>query len=89
MPGGMSSLRFEKCPQRWSLANLPPGRYTVRVEKGAEFRAVEKIVDLSGIARIELDAPRFCDMNAKGWYCGDLHIHRSPEEVTGKGETAG
>src|SRR5439155_17268358 len=60
-----------------------PGRYTVRAEKGAEFRRVEKTVDLAGggTKRVDLEVPRFLDMNARGWYSGDLHNHRSPEEM--------
>ncbi|HTM52014.1 MAG TPA: CehA/McbA family metallohydrolase [Bryobacteraceae bacterium] len=63
--------------------SLPPGRYTVRAEKGAEYRGVEKSVELSagGTARVTLDVPLFGDMNKEGWYSGDLHTHRKPEEM--------
>lgn len=62
---------------------LPPGAYTVRAEKGAEFRAAEATVNMaSGEQReVKLEVPRFYDMNARGWYSGDLHIHRSSEEM--------
>jgi hypothetical protein len=67
---------------REAAIELAPGTYTVRAEKGGEFRAVEKTVEigLAG-ARIDLDIPRFRDMNAAGWYSGDLHIHRDPAEM--------
>ena len=58
---------------------LPPGRYTVRAEKGTEYRSVEKRVDLP--AQVDLDIPRFYNMNQRGWYSGDLHIHRNAEEM--------
>src|SRR5437660_4686890 len=53
---------------RSAVANLPPGRYIVRAEKGAEFRGVERTVDLTadGTTRLDLDIPPFCDMNAQG-----------------------
>lgn len=63
-------------------AALPPGRYTIRAEKGVEFLPVEKSVTITAApARVELDVPRFVDLNARGWYSGDMHIHRNPEEM--------
>ena len=86
IPGAISYTRRDEAHSivdRTALSNLPPGRYTVRAEKGAEFRSAEKTVELKGggTARMDLDIPRFCDMNSRGWYSGDLHIHRSPEEM--------
>jgi len=62
---------------------LPPGKYRVRAEKGAEFRPAEKAVELTAgePVRVDLDIPRFYNMNEQGWYSGDLHIHRDPEEM--------
>lgn len=62
---------------------LSAGRYKVRAEKGAEFRPVEKSVALTpgDPVRVDLDVPRFYDMNQRGWYSGDLHIHRAAEEM--------
>src|SRR5207237_6784022 len=44
---------------------------------------VEKTVDLPGGdgSPVMLDVPLFCDMNKQGWYSGDLHTHRSPDEM--------
>src|SRR6266571_4874465 len=86
IPGATSYTRRDEAHSivdRSALVNLPPGRYTVRAEKGVEFRGVQKTVELKGggTARMDLDIPRFCDMNSRGWYSGDLHIHRSPEEM--------
>ncbi len=62
---------------------LPAGKYQVRAEKGPEFRAVEKSVTVTPgePVRLDLDVPRFYNMNEMGWYSGDLHIHRSPEDL--------
>jgi hypothetical protein len=61
---------------------LAPGRYKVRAEKGCEFQPIEKTVEVgTADARVDLDVPRFRDMNAAGWYSGDLHIHRDPAEM--------
>lgn len=67
---------------RQAAIALPPGTYTVRAEKGCEFRSVQKTVTLGTASlRMDLDVPRFHDMNAAGWYSGDLHIHRDPAEM--------
>jgi hypothetical protein len=62
---------------------LPPGRYTVRAEKGCEFGAIERSVELlpGAASKVELEVPRFHDMNRRGWYSGDMHIHRDPGEM--------
>ncbi len=69
---------------RVATVPLPPGRYTVRGEKGAEFGSVEKHIELgSEPVRADLDIPRYTSMNAGlSWYSGDLHIQLStPEEM--------
>ncbi|MBI3210948.1 MAG: CehA/McbA family metallohydrolase [Candidatus Solibacter usitatus] len=62
---------------------LPAGMYTIRAEKGTEFLPSSQSIDVpaQGLTRVHLDLPRFVDMNARGWYSGDLHIHRSPIEM--------
>lgn len=62
---------------------LPPGRYAVRAEKGAEFEPATQPVELRDgkRARVALEIRRFHDMNARGWYAGDLHVHREPGEM--------
>ncbi|MBI3694293.1 MAG: CehA/McbA family metallohydrolase, partial [Acidobacteria bacterium] len=62
---------------------LAPGTYRVRAEKGAEYGQAEKTVTVAAgePARLALDIPRFYDMRRQGWYPGDLHIHRAPDEL--------
>lgn len=62
---------------------LFPGKYKVRAEKGAEFESAERVANLAAdkLTRLELKISRFYNMNEHGWYCGDLHIHRSPDEM--------
>ncbi len=68
---------------RGATIPLPPGRYVVRAEKGPEFRSAEKTVNLAldKITRLELEIPPFHKMNERGWYSGDLHIHRAAAEM--------
>ncbi|PYV10569.1 MAG: hypothetical protein DMG07_20910 [Acidobacteria bacterium] len=62
---------------------LAPGGYTLEVERGPEFLAVTRALDIAaGQARNEtIDLERWIDMNRLGWYSGDLHNHRAPAEV--------
>lgn len=63
--------------------NLAPGRYTYSVEKGPEWETLAASVDLKAGERkvLTLKPARIADMNAQGWYSGDLHIHRPPEQI--------
>jgi hypothetical protein len=61
----------------------PPGRYLLRVERGPEYQpwegrfALQAGKTLSEIVRLK----RWIDMNQRGWYSGDLHNHRPPEQI--------
>jgi hypothetical protein len=63
--------------------DLRPGRYRVGAERGPEHRPVFIDLELRAGERreIELHPERWIDMNAKGWYSGDLHNHRNLEDV--------
>jgi hypothetical protein len=59
---------------------LPPGRLTMRVDRGTEYRRVQIALDGDGgeqAARLE----RWIDMAAKGWWSGDLHVHRAAADL--------
>ena len=62
---------------------LPEGTYTLRVERGTEYRPVVQKVEIrpgdSHDEKIELS--RWINMNARGWYSGDLHNHRDWQEM--------
>jgi hypothetical protein len=54
---------------------LPPGATRVRISRGAEYLPVE--TSQSGTVRLR----RWIDMAARGWWSGDLHVHRIPAEM--------
>ncbi|HEX2222162.1 MAG TPA: CehA/McbA family metallohydrolase [Candidatus Limnocylindria bacterium] len=62
---------------------LRPGRVSVLVERGPEFlpQAVEVELQPGERRRIEIVVPRWIDMNARGWFSGDIHVHRRPGEM--------
>lgn len=62
---------------------LPPGRYLLRVERGPEYQPWESRLTLqAGKTHSEtVRLIRWIDMNRLGWYSGDLHNHRPPEQI--------
>ncbi len=66
---------------------LPPGRYRVRAERGKEFIPAEAELEVTvahsstAPVTVELELERFIDMPARGWYSGDIHVHRTMEEL--------
>ena len=91
-----SAIRYER--QNWLNTNsveyhttlsdhpfqveLPPGRYTLTVERGKEYRPLVQRVEI-GADPVSLRLPlhRWVDMAARGWYSGDTHVHRTPDEL--------
>lgn len=62
--------------------DLEPGRYTVTIERGKEYRTLVKefIVDTEPM-NLELPLVRWVDMASRGWYSGDTHVHRTRAEL--------
>jgi len=63
---------------------LPPRTYTLVVERGPEYQGVTREIAMSaGEAREEtVELGRWINMNARGWYSGDLHNHRDWQEIS-------
>lgn len=63
--------------------NLPPGPYTLLVERGPEYKpfraAVQAAGGRGGTVRVAL--PRWINMNRRGWFSGDLHNHRAVQDM--------
>ena len=60
---------------------LPPGRYRLTVARGAEYRATSVDLDAQAGQSQSVWLERWIDMNSRGWYSGDLHNHRRPDEM--------
>jgi hypothetical protein len=63
--------------------DLPPGTYSLTVERGPEYRAVKRRIEIhSGQTHEErIEVPHWLQMNARGWYSGDMHNHRDLNEM--------
>jgi len=91
-----SAVRYEK--RNWANTNavemhttlsahpfeieLPPGRYTVTVERGKEYVAQARRVELrQEPVDLKFELHRWIDMAERGWYSGDTHVHRALDEL--------
>ena len=81
--------QYNKPPEQHFIAagkfeiSLPPGRYKLQVERGPEYRAVGREFEIApGATRQgKIGLERWINMNARGWYSGDLHNHRPWREM--------
>ncbi len=67
---------------------LPDGKWTLVVDRGAEYRVEETAVEAGRTPRVEVRLRRWIDAAARGWWPGDLHVHRAPDEMPGLLEAA-
>jgi hypothetical protein len=70
------------CPGEATLA-LPTGKYTFEIERGPEYQRQSGVFDLVAADKktIDIRLNRIANLAAQGWYSGDLHVHRKPEDV--------
>jgi hypothetical protein len=56
---------------------LAPGRYTIVVERGKEYHAETRRVEIGGQPmHLTIPLRRWIDMGKLGWYSGETHSHR-------------
>lgn len=62
---------------------VPAGKIELVIDRSPEWTPYTDQFDLKpGEARrLEVALSRWIDMNKRGWYSGDLHIHRPPAEL--------
>ncbi len=63
-------------------AELPPGRYTVTIERGKEWKPLIREIEV-GTTPLDLELPleRWVNMAAEGWFSGETHVHRTIAEL--------
>jgi hypothetical protein len=61
---------------------LPPGDYTLMVERGKEYFAKTTRLHIGKAgANVEVKLRRWINMAQRGWYSGETHIHRTLQEL--------
>jgi hypothetical protein len=70
------------CPGTVRL-ELSPGAYSYEIERGPEYRpaAGTFTVGDGAAGRVTVTPERLADLAAEGWWSGELHVHRPPEEI--------
>lgn len=65
------------------LLDLPNGNYEFDLERGPEYRVVSGYFTIDPGANDSkvVELKRFVNMKKEGWYSGDLHIRRAPQDV--------
>jgi len=62
---------------------LKPGRYEYQIERGPEYRSEtgEVVLTEDRKSQLTVSMERIADMAARGWWSGELHVHRAVEEL--------
>lgn len=62
--------------------DLPPGKYTITVERGKEYLPLVREVALNdGPIEVKLPLTRWINLAERDWYSGETHVHRTLEEL--------
>ena len=83
-PPGLPAFKNHfSCPGAAELV-LPPGEYTYAIERGPEFTRASgtfRLDEGGGGTSIRTTLSRITDLQAEGWWPGDLHVHRPPVHI--------
>ena len=69
------------CTGKVSLT-LTPAEYIYEIERGPEYHAISNSIILDDAAiSITNRLRRVADLAAEGWWSGETHVHRAPEDI--------
>lgn len=73
------------CTGKVSLA-LSPGTYVYEIERGPEYTAISNSVTVTAdaverVPTVTNELRRIANMAREGWWSGEFHVHRKPEEI--------
>ena len=64
------------------VAELPPGKYMLTVERGKEYLTATQEVEVADKpVSVTIKLKRWINMAERGWYSGDTHVHRNIAEL--------
>ena len=65
------------------IVRLPSGTYTLLVERGKEYVPESRQVKVDkGDVQVTIQVRRWINMEERGWFSGDTHVHRPVNELT-------
>jgi hypothetical protein len=61
--------------------DLPAGAWRIVIERGKEYRSITDDINMPSAGRVERSyrLERWVRMNDRGWYSGDMHLHRATD----------
>lgn len=64
------------------VIELPPGGYTITVERGKEYLPLSRpvVIEAKPVS-LEFPLRRWINMHQRAWYSGDTHVHRTLQEL--------
>lgn len=65
------------------VIEVTPGHYTLEARRGLEYEIarVEIEIPADGETSLEIQMHRWIELNSRGWFSGDLHVHRPVEVI--------
>jgi hypothetical protein len=64
------------------VIDLPPGRYTLTVERGKEYLPETQDITVGEQpVQVAIKLRRWIDLQERGWYSGETHVHRTLAEL--------
>jgi hypothetical protein len=64
------------------VVDLPPGDYTLTVERGPEYFSESRPIQVADAPLdLQVGLRRWIDMAERGWFSGDTHVHRALDEL--------
>lgn len=64
-----------------AMLSVPSGRYRIIAEHGLEYERVTRDVEVGETAKVELHLRPWVRMRERGWWSGDMHVHRPVADV--------
>jgi hypothetical protein len=63
--------------------DLSPGKYTIEIDHGPEYSLFTDSFTLTAnqTKKLRVELKRLANMPAKGWWPGDMHVHRRLEDI--------
>lgn len=76
-----SHERHVSLSEEGGRSQVPNGTYLIKVEKGKEYIPEVREVEVRGNLEIRIELRRWVDMSEMGWYSGEMHLHRTIEDL--------